>query len=96
MTQANENQNVLATAHETSLSALSDHDWQVLSNRWARGIEWMVQKVGTRHWIISEVVPQFKAFGLFKTKREAFEAVTNLILAESHWRAAQRLRGTTP
>lgn len=81
---------VTVTAHETSLSKLSEHDWQVLSNRWARGVDWYVRKVGKRHWTPIEALGRFP---LFTTKKAAELAATNLILAESHWRAAKRLRG---
>jgi hypothetical protein len=67
----------------TSLGRLSEHDWQILSNRWARGVDWYVEKIG-RYWAPAEV---FGRFPLFKTKRAAEEAATKLFLAESHHRA---------
>ena len=73
---------------ETSLSKLSEHDWKVLSSRHSRGIDWMVHKMG-RHWVITP--SELKGFPLFKTKREAYEAADNLILAESHWRLHCRM-----
>jgi hypothetical protein len=71
--------------HETSLSTLSSDDWQILRGRWARGIDWVVSKVG-RRWALSE---SFGNFPLFKTKSAAYEAASNLILAESAHRASR-------
>ena len=69
--------------HDTSLSKLDEHDWNVLKNRWCRGIDWCVRKIG-RQWMIT--LDHFDGFGLFKTKRAAMEAVDKLILAEAGWR----------
>lgn len=79
-------------AHETSLSRLDEHDWQVLSNGWSRGIDWNVSKLG-RHWVLPEA---FGKFPLFRTKREAYDAGDALIIAESHWRARQRWTAEHP
>jgi hypothetical protein len=72
---------------ETSWSRLPDGEWSQISCRWSRGIDWCVYKLG-RKWVICCV------FGgnwpLYKTKREAYEAVTNLVLIESHNRAYLR------
>jgi len=68
----------------TSLGRLSEHDWRVLSNRWARGIDWVVQKCGARHWRLLE---DLGGFPLFLTKRAAYEAGGRLILAEAQHRA---------
>lgn len=64
---------------ETSLSRLSDHDWHVLSNTWASGVDYYVRKVG-RNWVPMDI---FGAFPLFKTKREAEQAATTLFMAEA-------------
>lgn len=77
----------MQTAHETSLSALSEHDWHILSNRWSRGADWCVSKLGSR-WMIGETFG--KSWPLFKTKRAAFDALSGLILAESAHRAMKR------
>jgi hypothetical protein len=74
-------------AHETSLSKLSEHDWNVLRSHWSRFSGYaFCPKLG-RKWIA-------EGFGirspLFKTKGEAERYVSNLILAESPWRAYQR------
>lgn len=82
MDMENTNSMTPTTAHETSLSGLSNHDWQILHNRWARGIDWVVSKVGGG-WMLSE---SFGNFPLFKTKKAAYEAGTNLILAEARYR----------
>ena len=75
-------------AYETSLCSLSEHDWQILSNRHARGIDWYVHKLGSR-W---EVIDLFgKNIPLFKTKRQAGEFADNLLLATSRYRAGKRL-----
>jgi hypothetical protein len=68
---------------ETSLSKLSEHDWSILSNRWARGIDWNIEKLGKKWHILGDT----GGFPLFKTKSAAYDALTNLILAESHHRA---------
>jgi hypothetical protein len=73
-------------AYETSLSRLSNHDWRILDSRWARGIDWIVYKVGKKWALIDD----FGRFPLFTTKKAAYEAGTKLILAESRWRAAQQ------
>lgn len=64
----------------TSLGALSDSEWNILRNRWSRGIDWNVEKIG-RKWNI-----HFGGFPLFKTKKAAYEAGANLICAESKHR----------
>lgn len=79
----------------TSLGALDDRDWAILSNRWARGSDWNVRKVGRRFWEIA-TIPDNAGFPLFKRKRDACEALDRLILMESHHRAWKRepaLRG---
>jgi hypothetical protein len=78
--------NPFHAAHDTSLSSLSDHDWQVLRSRWHKGIDWNVGKLG-RFWQVTGDC--FKGAPLFKTKKAAFDYASNLILAESHWRAHQ-------
>jgi hypothetical protein len=79
-------------AYETSLSRLSDSQWAQLSNFWSRGSDWTVSKVG-RKWLLSE---RFGNFPLFKTKKEACEAASRLILAESRWRGKKRWDSEAP
>lgn len=66
----------------TSLGILNSHDWAVLSSRWARGIDWMVSKIGNR-WYTPDVLGGLS----FHTKREAGEFCSNLILREARHRA---------
>jgi len=73
---------------ETSLSKLDDHDWTILSNRWMRGIDWNVSKIGRKWTLPSE---HFAAFPLFKTKRAAGEVMDTLVLTESKIRSRRRL-----
>lgn len=70
----------------TSLSGLSESEWSQLSCQWARGVSWYVSKVG-RKWAVSEA---FGKFPLFKTKRAAHDAATNLFLWEARCRSARR------
>lgn len=69
--------------HETSLSSLSDHDWQVLHNTWARGIDWFVENINGK-WL-----PTFGNFPLFRTKSAAYDAGTALVLAEARYRMSR-------
>ena len=73
--------------HETSLSKLSDHDFQILKSRWNRGIDWIVHRCG-RKW---ELISDFGNFPLFDTKSAAYDAGTNLILIESRYRASRAI-----
>lgn len=73
------------TETETSLSALSAHDWNVVRNRWACGQDHYVHKVGGR-WSIDAVAPGFPRY---RTKTEATKIADDLICAESHWRLAR-------
>lgn len=79
--------NQFYTAHETSLTKLSEHDWNVLRSHWSMfsGLSFC-RKCG-RKWTV-------EGFGisgpLFVTKRAAEEYVSNLILAESRHRAFLR------
>ncbi len=68
---------------ETSFSKLSTSEWMQLSNRWGRGIDWVVKKVG-RKWTPLECFG--KKWPLYKTKTEAYDTVTNLILEEARIR----------
>ena len=81
---------IYSDAHPTSLSTLSEDDWHSLKNRFERGIDWVIRKMG-RGWMIAPIASQFRGFPLFRTKRAAGETVEALILAESHWRDYQRL-----
>lgn len=66
----------------TTLSNLSEHDWQIISNRWSRGIDWVVTKSGSR-WapMPSLMLPTCR------TKKEAYNAATDLVLREASHRA---------
>lgn len=68
----------------TSLSNLDSHSWAIISNTWAKGIDWIVGKVG-RKWEIYGRLGQ--GFPLFTTKRAAYDAATALVIAESHHRS---------
>ena len=71
---------------KTSLSHMDNHDWNVISNTWASGIDWCVGKLG-RKWVITLPIGNFP---LFKTKTAAYDAATKLILLESRHRAWKR------
>ena len=83
--------NPFYTAHETSLSNKNEHDWNVLRSHWSMfGGFSFCRKVG-RKW----TVEGFGIIGpLFNTKKAAEEYVSNLILAESHWRKHQEWEAT--
>ncbi len=68
---------------ETRLSKLSSHDWMIVSGRWARGIDWVVQKVGGK-WTPLECFGT--GWPLFKTKTEAYNRVSTLIQMEARHR----------
>jgi hypothetical protein len=77
--------NATAEPMVTSLGSLSENDWQIISNNWARGIDWVVCKVGRKWMIMGQLGAGFPNF---KTKTAAHDAATNLVLAESlhrHW-----------
>ena len=71
----------------TSLGILSQSEWYIVSATWSRGINWVVGKVGKRHWHITLPAFQFQAFPLFRTKGAAYDVATALILAEARHRA---------
>jgi hypothetical protein len=77
----------MSMPYRTSLNRLSEHDWHILSNTWARGVDHYVFKVGRRGW---RILDTFGNFPIFKTKKAAEEAASNLLLAESAYRAAKR------
>lgn len=66
----------------TNLSHLSNHDWQIISSRWSRGIDWIVSKKGSRWQPMQSLM-----LPTYKTKRAAYEAATDLVLRESSHRA---------
>lgn len=74
------------TPQATSLSALSDHEWQVLRSHWSRFSGMSFCHKLSRKWTV-------KGFGingpLFTTKGATERYVSELICAESRWRAAQ-------
>jgi hypothetical protein len=73
---------------ETSLSQLTESEWNEARNRWARGIDGCVEKVGKK-WSVSPAISS--GFPLFKTKREAGEAADRLVLLESKCRLHKTL-----
>lgn len=79
--------NPFFAAYETSLSKLSEHDWRVLSAHWSQFSGFSFCRKTGRKWTV-------EGFGisgpLFTTKTAAEEYVSNLILAESKWRAHER------
>ena len=79
--------NPFYSAYPTSLSGLDDGEWSQVSNRWSRGIDWNIHKMGKR-WEVGGRLGQ--GAPLFKTKKEAYAYGSNLILAESCWRGHQR------
>lgn len=73
---------------------LSDSDWSILSNRWARGIDWCVRQLG-RHWTVGETFaclfdPRPGGWPLWQTRDAAFDALTARVLHESRRRAQAR------
>lgn len=68
----------------TSLSNLSEHDWQVLRHRWAAGAN-VARKVG-RRWSVDDFVG--KPWPHFRTRKAAVQAIDDLVCAESRHRAA--------
>lgn len=50
---------------------------KIMIANWAKGIDWCVEKIGTK-WCPLEV---FGNFPLYNTKKAAFEAVEKLILS---------------
>lgn len=72
----------------TSLSTLSEHDWQVLSNHWAMfGIDGTVAKVGRKWEIMGKLGT---GFPLFTTKKRAFDVASELVCLEGRHRAWAR------
>jgi hypothetical protein len=78
------------TPDTTSLSSLTDSEWHQLKSQWARGIDWCVRKLGKK-WTASEA---FGNFPLYRTKREAYDAVTTLVRWESRSRAKRNQEKT--
>jgi len=71
---------------------LTDSEWSQLSNRWARGIDWCVRRLGTR-WTVGDtfaalVDPAARGWPLWNTKVACYDALTALVLAEARRRAA--------
>lgn len=90
MDTINKTKNQLEEVEETSLSKLTDGEWSQVSCRWARGIDWCVEKIGKK-WGVSPGIS--KGFPLFKTKKAAYEAAETLVLWESRCRAQKRRLG---
>ena len=57
---------------------MDNTDYRNLRNRWCRGIDWCVTKVGRKWRILGMDYPQD-----FSTKSEAYKRVTSIILDES-------------
>lgn len=66
----------------TTLSHLTNHDWQIISSRWSRGIDWVVTKRGSRWMPMPSLM-----LPTYRTKKAAYEAATDLVLRESSHRA---------
>lgn len=69
----------------TTLSHLSNSEWQQISNRWSRGIDWIVTKHGNRWAVMPSLM-----LPTYQTKKAAYEAATDLVLRESTHRALNR------
>lgn len=74
-------------AHSTSLSSRSEHDWNVLRSHWSQFSGFSFCRKLGRKWTV-------EGFGisgpLFATRKAAEAYVSNLIMAESRWRAHQK------
>ncbi len=80
--------NPFYTAHPTSLSGKSEHDWNVMRSHWSMySGSSFVRKLG-RRWTVEGFGLTYP--GLFETKTKAIEYVDNLLLAEGRWRAHER------
>lgn len=69
----------MTTPYKTSLNE-DPTNYRDACNRWARGQDWFIVKAGKRGWMLA---PCFGNFPIFKTKKAAYEAGTNLVLAAS-------------
>ena len=72
----------------TPFSDLDEHNWSIVRHLWGRGIDWSIRKVG-RKWMIGETYG--KCWPLYKTKSAAYDALSNMICAESQLRSYKRL-----
>lgn len=72
---------------KTSLSELPEAEWRDISNRFNRGWDWIVEKIGRRWQIMGRIG---RGFGLFDTKTAAYNAASTLYLAEASYRAWMR------
>jgi len=74
---------------------MTDHEWQIALNRWARGIDWCVTRIGRNKW---EVGGTFgKGWPLFRTKKAAGEAIDRFILLHSDLRRRKQFaQGSKP
>lgn len=72
LTKANARQIDLAIA---KLTALSEHDWHVVSSLWSRGSDWTLEKRGSR-WFVAEC---FCVPSGFATKSGCCEAIDHVI-----------------
>lgn len=62
---------------------MDETTYRNLSNRWSRGIDWCVTKVGRKWEILSHELNYPETF---KTKREAYERVTMIVLTQARLR----------
>jgi hypothetical protein len=65
-------------------------DERALVNRWARGCDWCVSKVGRRHWDSS--VP---GAPLFKTRKAAYEFLSRFVCEAIPRRCIERMEAET-
>ena len=71
-------------APTNTMNALTDHDWHILSNSWARGIDYVIFKGTKRNcWTVHHLA----GMGTFTTKKAAYETFTNALISESHRRS---------
>jgi len=80
--------------HYLGMEDVMTGDQHILSNTWAKGINWMpIRKVGNSKWIIDTTCGCWNQLGnipvVFKTKTAAYEFLNNLCLSRfREWRAA--------
>jgi len=61
---------------------MDDTTYRNISNRWSRGIDWVVAKTRGGKWeILGMDYPE-----TFKTKREAYERATSIVLTNARLR----------
>jgi hypothetical protein len=71
-------------ASTNMMSALSSHDWSILSNSWARGLDYVVFKGQKKNcWTVHYLA----GMGTFTTRKAAYEIFSDALIAESHRRS---------